>query len=86
MTGWPKKMPIGDFSKRWYTSRTNNSIINDIQSGKLPGIQDPGGHWYVWVNSDFTPAHAYQEPAKVPSSGAILAQKILEKRGSLRVV
>lgn len=57
---WPKRMPIGQFSKRWYTSRCRQSVINDIKSGALPGGNDGAGRsWYVWVNSDFTPAHGY---------------------------
>lgn len=81
--GWPKKLSAGAYTKRWHVDRTKQSIINDIKAGKLPGVQDVGGHWFVWVNSDLSPAWGYQGPEGYPESGSVtgndLADKILEQ-------
>lgn len=60
---WPKRMPVSQFITRWYTSRSHQSVINDIKSGALPGGNEGANRsWYVWVHADFTPAHGYQGP------------------------
>lgn len=74
---WPKKMPASEYAKRWYTSRTKESVINDIKRGNLPGIQEPSGQWFVWVNADQTAAHDYNAPIAIKSKGAALADQIL---------
>ncbi len=87
MNTWPKKMPAADYAKRWYTSRTKESVINDIKRGNLPGIQEPNKQWFVWVNADDTPAYNYQPIAQIQKSeGQSLAEQILAKRGILRAV
>lgn len=78
---WPKKMPAGDYAKRWYTSRTKQSVINDIKSNHLPGVQEPSGQWFVWVNADDTAAHDYRAPVTPINTKA---QAILQKRGLLK--
>lgn len=78
---WPKKMPAGDYAKRWYTSRTKQSVINDIARGNLPGTQEPSGQWFVWVNADDTAAHDYRAPVTPISTKA---QEILMKHGLLK--
>lgn len=78
MNQWPKKMPAGDYAKRWYTSRTKQSVINDIHRGNLPGIQEPSGQWFVWVNADDTPAYQYKAPVTPINAKA---QEILLKHG-----
>lgn len=78
---WPKKMPAGDYAKRWYTSRTKQSVINDIQRGNLPGTQEPSGQWFVWVNADDTAAHDYRAPVTPINTKA---QEILMKHGLLK--
>ncbi len=75
---WPKKMPASNYAKRWYTSRTKESVINDIKRGNLPGVQEANGQWFVWVNADDTAAHGYNAPAEVKTKGASLANSILE--------
>jgi len=80
MSNWPKKMPASNYAKRWYTSRTKESVINDIKRGNLPGVQEPSGQWFVWVNADDTAAYGYNPPAEVSTTkGAVLANEILEK-------
>lgn len=79
MSQWPKKMPAGDYAKRWYTSRTKDSVINDIKRGNLPGVQEPSGQWFVWVNADETAAHNYSAPAEKITKAAALANNILEQ-------
>lgn len=60
---WPKRMPVSQYITRWYTSRSHQSVINDIKSGALPGGNEGANRsWYVWVNADFTPAHGYPFP------------------------
>ena len=83
---WPKKMPAGDYAKRWYTSRTKQSVINDINRGHLPGVQEPGGQWFVWVNADDTPAQNYRVPISPSTNVNTIAQAILAKRGLLKLV
>ncbi len=78
---WPKKMPAGDYAKRWYTSRTKQSVINDIKVGHLPGVQEPSGQWFVWVNADDTAAFNYRAPVTPINTKA---QEILMKRGLLK--
>lgn len=60
---WPKKMPAGDYARRWYTSRSKQSIINSIQRGDLPGEQEKSGQWFVWVNEDGSAAHTFNDSA-----------------------
>ncbi len=85
MNEWPKKMAANDYAKRWFVSRTKESVINDIKGGRLPGLQD-GVQWFVWVNADHTPADGYRVPCiKIESRGAILAQKILARPSHLKV-
>ena len=80
MSNWPKKMPASNYAKRWYTSRTKESVINDIKRGNLPGVQEPSKQWFVWVNADDTAAYGYNPPAEVNTTkGAALANEILEK-------
>lgn len=91
MSEWPKKMPAGEYAKRWYTKRTKESVINDIKRGNLPGTQEVSGQWFVWVNADQTAAHGYRAPAsqsivketppKPSSAGVSLALKILTSQG-----
>ena len=85
MSEWPKKMPVSAYAKRWYVSRCKQSVINDIQRGNLPGEKEPNGNWFVWVNSDQTPAHSYRPPVmSKPTAGATLAQQILAKHTQLK--
>lgn len=74
---WPKKMPANNYAKRWYTSRTKESVINDIKRGNLPGVQEASGQWFVWVNADDTAAHGYNAPIEIKTKGAALANNIL---------
>lgn len=74
---WPKKMPTSEYAKRWYTSRTKESVINDIKRGLLPGVQEANSQWFVWVNADQTAARDYSPPTEIKSKGATLAEQIL---------
>jgi hypothetical protein len=76
---WPKKMPAGKYAKRWYTSRTKETIINDIKRGNLPGVQEPNGQWFVWVNADDTAAFGYNPPVEIKTAASELADGILAK-------
>lgn len=75
---WPKKLSAGNFAKRWYVDRTKQSIINDIKAGKLPGVQDVTGHWFVWVNSDQSPAYGYEGPENAPPSGSVTGNALAD--------
>ena len=86
MSEWPKKMAASDFAKRWFVSRTKESVINDVKSGHLPGVQD-GAQWFVWVNADLSPAHGYRGPVtRTETPGAILAQEIIARRSQMKVI
>lgn len=76
---WPKKLSAGKYTKRWHVDRCKQSIINDIKAGKLPGAQDVGGAWFVWVNSDLSPAWGYQGPENAPQSGSVTGNALADK-------
>lgn len=61
---WPKRMSAGAYAKRWYVDITPRTIANRVRDGLLPGGQDEGGQWYVWVHCDHTPAFDYTPPAE----------------------
>lgn len=63
---WPKRLSAGSYAGRWDADLTKNTVVNRIKSGALPGGQDEGGRWFVWVHKDFTPAWDYQGPNFAP--------------------
>lgn len=63
---WPKRLSAGNYAGRWDADLTNKSVVNRIKSGALPGGQDEGGRWFVWVHEDYSPAWDYEGPNFTP--------------------
>jgi hypothetical protein len=78
---WPKRLSASNYAKRWDADLCARTIINRVKANKLPGGQDEGGRWFVWVHSDYTPAWNYQgpefAPTPIPSKAQSIADNIL---------